>query len=168
MKLSDRATTTVFSCVCKITLTGNILILYYCSLEVLLIIVFMFIEQKYYYKQYNIFSPLIGTKYIVWGCCTQDNDTEKSCINEKNIKCILCCKHHHYACVSATESPNKSGAGKSWKRPTCLSCAPKTHMKDYTLIRNVSMHRGNKRAAFGSPSPPPMVNNKDEFRTIIK
>ncbi|CAB3235972.1 unnamed protein product [Arctia plantaginis] len=105
----------------------------------------------------------MATKYVEWGCCAKDNETDENLVDEKFIKCTSCGKSYHYACLSVTESPNKS-----WKCPTCLSCAPKVNRKDSTPIRNVQMNRGNKRVAIGSPSPPPIASNKDEIRTMIR
>ncbi|CAB3225266.1 unnamed protein product [Arctia plantaginis] len=105
----------------------------------------------------------MATKYVEWGCCAKDNETDENLVDEKFIKCTSCGQSYHYACLSVTESPNKS-----WKCPTCLSCAPKVNRKDSTPIRNVQMNRGNKRVAIGSPSPPPIASNKDEIRTMIR
>lgn len=100
---------------------------------------------------------------IQWGCCT--NETLTNMI-EKAIKCPICDKSYHYACISLKEAPRNMS---TWKCPSCLSNTPKVCKKDSTPIRNVTINRGSKRAAIASPSPPHTLhNNKNELRFFIR
>lgn len=106
-----------------------------------------------------------------WGCCNTFGDV----LDEKSIKCYLCSKLYHHACVSLSKSPDKSAV--PWKCPACLICSSKAAKKDSTPIRNISTSRGSKRAAIGPPSPsqrspsPPSTlrpQDKDELQRLIQ
>lgn len=99
---------------------------------------------------------------VQWGCCANTNGTD---LEEKYLKCSSCEKYYHYACTSIKEHLINMS---TWNCPTCMSSAPKVCRNDSTPIRNVSMNRGSKRQAIGSPSPPSSSHDKDDIRSVIK
>ncbi|CAG4925283.1 unnamed protein product [Colias eurytheme] len=107
----------------------------------------------------------MATGSALWGCCTNDDDTGG---NQKCIICSSCGKSFHYACLSMKVPPYKSKEEKSWNCPICLSKNPKTLKKDSTPIRNVTLSRGNKRQASGSPPPTSPISNNEDLRLMIQ
>lgn len=97
---------------------------------------------------------------VQWGCCANKNETE-----EKYLQCSSCGKSYHYICISIKEPPNNMS---TWKCPTCMTSTPKVCRNDSTPIRNISMIRGSKRQAIGSPSPPSSSIDKEDLRSVIK
>lgn len=106
----------------------------------------------------------MASNSVQWGCC--NNEFESA--GGKCMICDTCKKSYHYACLSIKESPNKTGARKSWKCPTCLSSTPRTSRNDSTPIRNITLSRANKRQATEDPSLPMPECNKEDIRSIIR
>ena len=107
----------------------------------------------------------MATEATLWGCCANKPESN---FKEKYLICSTCGKSYHYSCISIEEPPNNIN---SWKCPTCMSSIPKVGRSDSTPIRNVSMNRGPKRQAMGSPSPPPPPASSSDIegiRSVIK